>query len=221
MKPLGIMINRCIFYIILTWNSSAFTWATHLLSTHPDIQTKLRAEVRQYIPENPGADFDLATTLEAMPLLNAVCNETLRLYPTVPITIRDCYEDTTICGHPIARGTQIMLCPWATNRLKSEWGENADDFVPERWIDKDTGKPNNTGGTTSNYNLLTFLHGPRSCIGANFAKAEMRCLVAAFVGAFEMEVADPSFVAIPHGVITTKPWGGMHLRLKPVGAMNA
>lgn len=198
--------------------SSAFTWATHLLSTHKDIQTRLRAEVREWLPENPDHDFDLATTLEAMPLLNAVCNETLRLYPTVPLTIRICCEDTTICGVPIKRGEKLMLSPWATNRCKVDWGENADEFIPERWIDQETGKSNNTGGSISNYNLLTFLHGPRSCIGANFAKAEMRCLVAAFVRAFETEVADPSFVAIPHGVLTTKPKGGMRLRLKPVGA---
>ncbi|KAF2672119.1 putative P450 monooxygenase [Microthyrium microscopicum] len=194
--------------------SSAFTWVTYLLSTHPEIQTRLREEIRKHIPTNPGPDFDLATVLEAMPLLNGVCNETLRLYPTVPITIRDCYTDTTVCDHYIPRGTQVHLVPWATNRLPEFWGSNAGDFVPDRWIDKETGRPNNTGGSSSNYNILTFLHGPRSCIGEKFAKAELRCLVAAMVGAYEMEYADPSVEAIPHGVITTKPRWGMELRLK-------
>lgn len=158
--------------------------------------------------------MDLATLLESLPLLNAVCNETIRLYPTVPLTIRDAFRDTTIMDQFVPKGTSVHLIPWATNRNPHFWGPDAGEFKPERWIDADTGKPNNTGGSSSNYNTLTFLHGPRSCIGQGFAKAELRCLVAAFVGAFEMELANPKEVCIPHGVITTKPKNGMNLRLK-------
>jgi cytochrome P450 len=176
----------------------------------------LREEIRVNLPDNPGPNFDMAAVLESLPLLNGVCNETMRLYPTVPITIRDTIRNTTINGVYVPRGTQIHIVPWATNRLPSLWGEDADEFKPERWVDSTTGKPNNTGGSTSNYDILTFLHGPRSCIGKDFAKAELRCLVAAFVRAFEVEYADPSVEAIPHGVITTKPKHGMSLRLKTV-----
>jgi len=196
--------------------SSAFTWVTNLLATHPDIQTQLREEIRAAIPSSPDASVDIAEILESLPLLNGVCNETLRLYPTVPITLRDAVKDTTIAGTFIPRGSTLHLIPWATNRSRDLWGPDANEFKPERWIDAKTGKPNNTGGSSSNYNILTFLHGPRSCIGKDFAKAELRCLVAAFVGAFEMELADPNYVAIPHGVITTKPKDGMPLRLKSV-----
>jgi cytochrome P450 len=172
--------------------------------------------VRSNVPSTPGSDVDLATILESLPLLNGVCNETIRLYPTVPITIRDATRDTTILDQFVPRGTGVQLVPWATNRNPQFWGPDADKFKPDRWIDSETGKPNNTGGSSSNYNTLTFLHGPRSCIGKDFAKAELRCLVAAFVVAFEMELADPKEVCIPHGVITTKPKNGMNLRLKVV-----
>jgi cytochrome P450 len=195
--------------------SSAFTWATHLLATHPTVQTRLRIEVRAALPTTSRSDSELTTVLESLPLLNAVCNETLRLYPTVPLTFRNARIDTTIDNVFIPQGTQLILVPWATNRLPQLWGPDADKFVPERWIDE-TGKPNNSGGSTSNYDTLTFLHGPRSCIGKDFAKAELRCLIAAFVAAFEMEMADPNYVAIPHGVVTIKPMGGMPLRLKVV-----
>jgi cytochrome P450 len=117
----------------------------------------------------------------------------------------------------IPKGTQVLLVPWAVNRSPHLWGPNASKFVPDRWINLD-GKPNNNGGAQSNYAQLTFLHGPRSCIGAGFAKAELRCLVAAFVGAFEMEPASPDQPAVPAGVVTTKPRDGMNLRLKPVGS---
>lgn len=195
--------------------SSAFTWTTWLLAKHPDIQTRLREEIREAVPSNPGSDVDLATILESLPLLNAVCNETLRLYPTVPITVRECINPTTILDQYIPKGTQIILSPWAINRSPHLWGPSASDFVPERWINLD-GKPNKNGGARSNYAQLTFLHGPRSCIGQGFAQAELRCLVAAFVRAFEMEPKVEGMVAVPAGVITTKPRDGMELRLTPV-----
>lgn len=86
--------------------------------------------------------------------------------------------------------------------------------MPERWIDAATGKANNTGGQSSNYSVLTFLHGPRSCIGEKFAKGELRALMAVFVGGFEMEMADLNEVPVVAGAITTKPRDGMRLRLK-------
>lgn len=72
------------------------------------------------------------------------------------------------------------------------------------------------GGADSNYAFLTFLHGPRSCIGEKFARAELRALVAALVGGFEMRMAEPGKKVLNGGAITSKPVGGMNLRLEPV-----
>jgi cytochrome P450 len=72
------------------------------------------------------------------------------------------------------------------------------------------------GGADSNYAFLTFLHGPRACIGERFARAELRALVATFVGSFEMEMADPHEEVVIGGTITIKPVNGMKLRLNPV-----
>lgn len=185
---------------------------------HPDAQARLRAEVNAQLAAEladpkaaPAAT--LAEKLENMPYLNAVCNEVTRLYPTVPVTIRDAVRDTNICGQPVPKGTQILLVPWAINRTPTLWGPDAEQFKPERWIDE-KGHANNNGGATSNYCLLTFLHGPRSCIGQKFAQAELRALVAAFVARFEWTLAMDEKDVIPAGVVTTKPMNGMKLRLK-------
>lgn len=193
--------------------SSAFTWATFLLATHKDVQARLREEVRNALPNDPALDpsFDFSGVLEKLPLLNAVCSETLRLYPTVPITIRIAIRDSHLAGHPIPRGTEVVICPWAVNRNPEFWGPDADAFRPERWIDD--GKPNNSGGADSNYCLMTFLHGPRSCIGQNFAKAELRCLLASFVTSFEWDLDMKVEEVIPAGVITIKPRDGLKVRL--------
>jgi cytochrome P450 len=166
------------------------------------MQRRLREEVRQALPTNPALDptIGIAGILERLPLLNGVCNETLRLYPTVPVTIRIARRNTRLLDHPIPRGTEIILSPWAVNRSPELWGPTASKFIPERWIDGD--KPNNSGGADSNYSQLTFLHGPRSCIGQNFAKAELRCLVAAFICAFEWSLGMKNEDVKPAGVVS-------------------
>lgn len=197
--------------------SSVFTWGTHLLATHPEAQKRLREEIRANIPSLEAAKapgFDLAGVLENLPFLAAVCNELLRLYPSVPTTVRTAVRDTSVLGTFIPAGTRLWLSPWGINRSPHLWGPNAQDFVPERWIDVETGRTNNNGGVSSNYANLTFLHGPRSCIGERFAKSELRALIAAFVGTFNIEMADPSEVPLVAGAITTKPKDGMRLRLK-------
>ncbi|KAH6618843.1 cytochrome P450 [Boeremia exigua] len=197
--------------------SSALTWASYLLSTHPAVQTRLRAEIHAHIPSptalsSPTAD--IAALLESMPYLNAVCNETLRLYPTIPVSSRCATRPTTIAGVCVPKGTLVFLVPWAINRSPALWGTDAEVFEPGRWIDG--GRATLGGGAESNYAFLTFLHGPRSCIGERFARAELRALVAAFVGRFEMQMAVPGEQVVVGGTITSKPVNGMRLRLERV-----
>lgn len=160
--------------------------------------------------------FDVAGLLESMPCLNGVCNEVLRLFPTVPVTTRVAIHDTTVAGHYIPTGTMFYLVPWAINRNPAMWGPDAEEFMPERWIDKETGRATMKGGAESNFSFLTFSHGPRSCIGERFARAELRTLVAALVGSFAMELADPLEKVVAGGTITSKPVNGMRLKLQPV-----
>ncbi len=88
-------------------------------------------------------------------------------------------------------------------------------------MDKITGetKVNNTGGadvSAGNYANMTFLHGPRSCIGQGFARAELRCLLAAFVAEWEWELGMDERDVLPGGVITIRPVNGLVLRLRRV-----
>ena len=161
-----------------------------------------------------GSGEDISSVLEHLPYLNGVINEVVRLYPTVPVTVRVATCDTTIAGHPIDKGTEIIISPWLMNRYTALWGHDATCFRPERWINADDGKPNNTGGAASNYAQMTFLHGPRSCIGQGFARAEFRCLLASFVRRFAWELAMDDKDVIPGGVITIRPANGMYIRLR-------
>lgn len=74
-----------------------------------------------------------------------MCNEVLRLYPTIPVTARLAVRDTTVAGTFIPRNTIAFVVPWAINRNPAFWGDNAEEFVPERWIDEGTGRATMNG----------------------------------------------------------------------------
>ncbi|KAJ5549695.1 hypothetical protein N7535_002368 [Penicillium sp. DV-2018c] len=197
--------------------ASALTWACYLLHQHPEYQARLREEIRAKIPsgDSPITHQDL----ESLPLLNGVCQEVLRLYPTVPTTIREAVRNTTVAGKYIPKGTRFVICPWAINRIPLFWGDNGEEFLPERWVDTDKNGnsiPNNNGGASTNYAQITFLHGQRSCIGKDFARAELRCALAGVVGRFAFELQDPKQEIHVSGAVTIKPVEGMHLRMRRV-----
>lgn len=191
--------------------SSTMTWAIYELCKKPEIQTRLREEIHAHI-QSLDESMD-AAKLDKLSYLHAVCNETLRHNAPVPLTLRDTENDCTITGTFVPRGTKIILCPLAVNYSKELWGPDAAEFNPDRWMG--SGRAN-TGGAESNYAMLTFLHGPRSCIGQSFAKAEFACLLAAFVGKFEFEMRDPNEKIDIQGGVTARPKHGLHIKLKVV-----
>lgn len=152
---------------------------------------------------------------ERMPFLAAVCNETLRLYPSAPNTVREAVVPTTVGGIPIAKGTSVSIPPWAINRSRVLWGANAAEFIPDRWLQ---GPNAATGGAQSPFAYVTFLHGPRSCIGKSFAQLEMKCLLAPLVARFRFEPAYVGQTVEMAGFVTIKPKGGLRLRVHDLRA---
>jgi cytochrome P450 len=205
--------------------ATAMTWATYLLCLYPDVQSRLRAEIRERLPSLEATNEDVSSLdIDHMPYLNAVCNEVLRCYNPVPMTIREAATNTSILGHTVPKGTRIILAPWATNKDVSLWGPDAGRFDPGRWLPKSEGEASNkhaaSGGATSNYAFMSFLHGPRSCIGQGFAKAEFACLLAAWIGRFEFslkneEEYDEKNVLIKGGV-TARPARGLYVKARIV-----
>ncbi|ORY03741.1 cytochrome P450 [Clohesyomyces aquaticus] len=194
--------------------ASAMTWAVYLLCKHPEAQARLRKELRTSLTALTDPDAKISSSeIDHLPYLNAVLNETMRVFPPVPLTLRETAHDTTIQGQFVPKETTVIICPWAINTSKALWGDDAREFNPDRWMGQGRA---NTGGADSNYAVTTFLHGPRSCIGKDFAKAEFACLMAALVGQFEFEFEDPDWKLEIQGGITARPKGGLNIKVKPV-----
>ncbi|MBE3044816.1 cytochrome P450 [Candidatus Bathyarchaeota archaeon] len=193
-------------------SAAALTWTVYLLAQHPDVQDRLRREIREAVPGGLAGAMD-AKTLDGISYLHAVCQESLRLYAPIPFTVRDATRDTTILGQFVPKGTMVILCPWATNRAGELWGDDADAFDPGRWTARGQA---GSGGARSNYAFLTFLHGPRSCIGQRFAVAELMALTCALVGRFELVLPEDVDVRDITDGIVAKPTHGLGVLVRRV-----
>ncbi|KAE8403348.1 cytochrome P450 [Aspergillus pseudonomiae] len=200
--------------------ATAFEWAMYELGRRPAMQSRLREEIRTHISSmqvegrgtTTAAGTHLATTIESLPYLNAVCSEVLRFYPFVPFATRVASRDNTIQGTFVPKGTVVAFAAHATNHDAALWGLDADRFDPERWMRPQQGK---SGGATSNFASLTFSAGPKSCIGQGWTRAELACLVGATVGRFEIALLDPMDNHLKRGK-TMKLRNGVRARVKVV-----
>ncbi|KAJ5096781.1 hypothetical protein N7456_007502 [Penicillium angulare] len=195
------------------------TAVVYTLCRFPEKQRRLREEVRCCLPSVSNlADNASSADIDGMPYLNAFCKEVLRMYST-GVSSRQAACDTTIQGTPIPKGTTIKLSVASANGDPMLWGSDVSEFKPERWLpsgenetiagadEDDAGDKMALGGAVSKFANLTFMHGPRNCIAAQFAHAEFACLLATWVGKFEFTLADKELLdesKLPARALETK-----------------
>ncbi|OAR03082.1 hypothetical protein LLEC1_05606 [Akanthomyces lecanii] len=205
--------------------AASLVWAIYLLSKYPHMQERLRAEIREHLPSPDAENYEITSNdIDGMQYLNAVCSEVLRTHGPVATTIRVANCDTVVEGQHIPRGTLLIIPIWAINTDPLLWGPDAAEFKPERWLSAEhggTSKANAaSGGATSNYAFMTFIHGPHSCIGGNFSKSEMACLLAAWVGRFEFTIKNKALLdernMVVNPSVVAKPEGGLHMLVKVI-----
>ncbi|KAG8933006.1 hypothetical protein FRC00_013747 [Tulasnella sp. 408] len=195
--------------------STTLTWLLYDLA-HPKnqrVQAKLREELRSVTSNRPTAD-----ELNALPYLDAVVREALRLNSALDTTARCAGKDASIpVSKPyidkngverteisIGAGEEIIIPITVINRDKEIWGEDADELKPERWLEGNTHpRSSEIPGVFSS--MLTFLGGPRSCIGYRFALLEMKVLIFALLRDISVELPDPAPEIEKKSFIITRP----------------
>ncbi|CAE6488372.1 unnamed protein product [Rhizoctonia solani] len=150
--------------------ASTLTFACYMLATNPHILTKLRAEILEHVGTSSYPTFD---NFREMKYLRAVINEVLRLYPPVPLNQRECVKPTVFKSggkqYFIPAGASVIYSVLFMHTRKDLWGDDAEVFDPERWLDDRYKKyvlPNP-------FIFLPFNAGPRICLGQQFAYNEI------------------------------------------------
>ncbi|KDQ34064.1 hypothetical protein PLEOSDRAFT_1034004 [Pleurotus ostreatus PC15] len=173
------------------------TWALFALTQNPRVQAQLREELLGVLTDTPSME-----ELSALPYLDAVIRETMRLYAPLPSTTRVAdVDDILPLSTPLTdskgdvhrsivlkKGQWVSIPVLAMNRSKFIWGEDAWEFKPERWQSPPDAAHDIPGIWG---NTLTFMGGPRACIGWRFAVTEMKALLFTLVRSFELELAVP------------------------------
>ncbi|MEO6300973.1 MAG: cytochrome P450, partial [Paracoccaceae bacterium] len=154
-------------------SASALSWALYLLATHPKAQARIAVESATL------TDPPQFSELSKLKFTRDTFRETLRLYPPVPMMVRENTKPEFFRDRPVKPGAQIVLSPWHLHRHDRFWPD-PDEFNPDRWQ-----TDRNRASARDAY--MPFSAGPRVCTGAGFAMVEGTILLALLIRAFKFE----------------------------------
>ncbi|ELR12900.1 cytochrome p450 superfamily protein [Acanthamoeba castellanii str. Neff] len=167
--------------------SQALTWCFYLLSLNPAAKAKLVAEVDSKL----GGHEPSFANVDDLPFLHAVVNETLRLYPPVPVDSKSAVNDDVLPNGAVIRAGMSLNYPiWVINRLPQYW-DRPNEFWPERWLDAPDLGASGLRPVPKNNSLpfIPFNFGPRTCLGMKMAYLEVKMMAVLLLQRFELELA--------------------------------
>lgn len=145
--------------------ASTLNWTWYLLSRHPEAEAALHAAIANATPAEAAPDQALATPFASADYVEQVLQEALRLYPPVWLFSRRALQEDTLGGYHVPAGTDIFICPYLLHRNPSQW-DRPEEFLPARFLP-------DAAADRHRFAYLPFSAGPRFCVGAGFAMAEM------------------------------------------------
>ncbi|PTX56203.1 cytochrome P450 [Litoreibacter ponti] len=178
-------------------SASALAWTLFLVAMYPDWQDKLAKEALAL-----EADPDISS-MSKLPLSRDVFREALRLYPPVPMMVRETTCPERFRDRVVKPGAQIVLSPWHLHRHTRLW-DDPDGFDPGRW------KTEN-GKQCQRDAYIPFSAGPRVCTGAGFAMVEGPLLLSMLLRSFRFELTERVPVPVAH--LTVRAKDGIWLRV--------
>jgi len=197
--------------------SCLLTFVTYFMAIHPEVTQKLRSEVLEHCGSHGTPTYE---SIRKLKYLRAVINETLRLFPPVPLNNRECranacalpppdptyattsdnYDGTRPVGLYVPGGTVVTFSPLLLQRNPALWGDDADVFDPERWV-----QPDRLAKITANPMMFTpFSAGPRICLGQNYAYNEVSYFLVRLLQQFDTFTLAPEFQ--PQGSLPPSEW---------------
>jgi cytochrome P450 len=178
---------------------SALSWTWYLLAKHPQIQQEVFEEIEKRLRGRPPVFEDVAQ----LPLLKAVFEESMRLYPPGWGELRETIGPDEIQGYAVPAGSMIILCQWVTHRHPGFWSD-PDKFDPTRFLP--------SGKAHHRFAYFPFGGGPRICIGMQLAMIEAALVIATILQQFRLELVADQCVE-PDATFTLRPKNGLRVTL--------
>ncbi len=192
----GEMIDQVAIFFLAGHETSAslLGWALWCLAAAPDWGERVAEEAQRFM-EAP--EF---AALSKMPMTRNVLRETLRLYPPVPMFVRETTRPEAFRDRALKTGSQVVVSPWHLGRHEAHWTD-PDAFDPGRW---EREKPAREA-------WVPFSAGPRVCPGAGFAMTEATVLLATLMAKYRFDVME---VPVPVAHLTVRAKDGIRLRAR-------
>ena len=178
-------------------SASALAWALYLMARYPEWQEKLADEAQQLTH----GEFGLISKLRVS---RDVFRETLRLYPPVPMMVRENTCSENFRDRDIKSSSQIVISPWHLHRHERLW-DNPDGFDPSRWATEN-------GKQCQRDAFIPFSAGSRVCTGAGFAMVEGVLILSRILRDFRVEIVEEK-PPVPVAHLTVRSKDGIRLRI--------
>jgi cytochrome P450 len=179
------------------------SWAFYLLSQHPEIEERVRAEVEDVLNGRRPAFADLPKFV----YLQQVINEILRLYPAAYLFAREAVVDDQLDGYPIPATTLIFISPFVTHRDPKYWPD-PERFDPDRFTPEQV-------ASRPRHVYYPFGEGPHLCIGNNFALMEMQLILVMTLQRFRLGFV-PNHPIVFKPEATLRPKYGMKITIETI-----
>jgi len=181
--------------------ANALTWCWYLLSQHPEVYARMRAEGDTVL----AGRLPTAADLPNLPYTLQVFKETLRLYPPVYAFTRRAISSVQVGNYQIPEGTSVVISPYTLGRRASLFPE-PERFDPERFAPQQEKK-------LPRYAYIPFGAGAHSCPGMHFALLEGHLLLAALAQRLIFEFAGSAPIK-PEPLLTLRPEGALLMRVR-------
>ncbi|GMT05634.1 hypothetical protein PENTCL1PPCAC_27808, partial [Pristionchus entomophagus] len=185
--------------------SSGMGWALWCLATNQEVQEAACQEVSATFG---GSDRSITVEdLKAMPYLEKVIKETLRIFPAVPQVQRKVEHDFKIGEYIVPAGTDLMLPPLLVHHNAKVYPDHW-KFDPERF------NPDKIHGRHA-YDYVPFSAGVRNCIGQRFALYEEKLVITWILRRFSIHTDRPMLSNTCGAEVVLRPLLGVPVTLQP------
>lgn len=180
--------------------ANTLAWAWYLISQCPDVEQRLHEEVDRVFASG-SATFD---DFNKLIFTRAIIDETLRLYPPVPILSREATAKDTIRRRTVPAGSIMLVVPWLLHRHEKYW-DKPNHFIPERFLPDAPVRPDK-------FAYIPFSAGPRVCLGKFFGQVESALCLAILARHFRLTL--PADTAVKHECrLTLRPENNLPMQL--------